>query len=114
MRLKPLYVSVAGALMLGSAATSLAQQYYVVEPAAPTARERVVVEERIVTTPAQPAVVVPGERIAMSYTADDAYPFPSPETRITRHGVFVPTEPVDTGNMRSEPATWPERSVKTD
>ena len=93
MKLKALYVSVAGALMLGGTAASLAQQVYVVEPAAPAAGERIIVQERVVTTPAQPVVAVPGERMTVTYTVDDAYPFPSPQTQVTQSGVFVPTQP---------------------
>lgn len=91
MKQKVLYTSVAAALMLGGATATLAQQYYVIQPAA---NPGVVVQERIVTTPAQP-VVVHGTPMTMSYTVDDAYPFPSPETRVEQSGVFVPTVPVE-------------------
>jgi hypothetical protein len=85
-----MYASVAGALMLGGATAALAQEYYVVQP---VANERVVVEERVVTQPAQPAaVVVPGERMTVTYNVDDPYPFPSPEQRVTQSGVFVPDQ----------------------
>lgn len=91
MRLKTMYATVAGALMLGGAATAVAQQYYVVEP---VANERIVVEERAVTRPAQPAsVAVPGERMTVTYNVDDPYPFPSPERSVTQSGVFVPDQP---------------------
>jgi hypothetical protein len=102
MRLKTIHAAVAGALLLGGATTTLAQQYYVVQP---VATEGVVVQERVVTEPApavvipgervvtQPRAVVPGERITMTYTVDDAYPFPSPQSSVTQTGVFVPTEP---------------------
>jgi hypothetical protein len=77
--------------MLGGATAALAQQYYVVQP---VANERVVVEERVVTRPAQPAAVaVPGERMTVTYNVDDPYPFPSPEQRVTQTGVFVPDQP---------------------
>jgi hypothetical protein len=77
--------------MVGGATAALAQQYYVVQP---VANERVVVEERVVTRPAQPATVaVPGERMTITYNVDDPYPFPSPEHRFTQSGVFVPDQP---------------------
>ena len=91
MKQKVLYTTVAAALKLGGATAALAQQYYVIQPAA---NPGVVVQERIVTTPAQP-VVVHGTPMTMSYTVDDAYPFPSPETRVEQSGVFVPTVPVE-------------------
>jgi hypothetical protein len=91
MKRKSLYVSVAAALMVAGATTALARDYYVVQP---VATEGVVVQERVVTTPAQP--VVRGTPMTMSYTVDDAFPFPSPETRVEQTGVFVPTVPVET------------------
>jgi hypothetical protein len=110
MRLKTLYASVAGALMLGGATTALAQQYYVIQP---VANERVVVEERVVTRPAQPAAVaVPGERITMTYNVDDAYPFPSPQSHVTQTGVFVPTEPrISDGSAAS--SSWAHRNFNS-
>ena len=114
MRLKRLYTSVAAALALGGATTALAQQYYVTQP---VATEGVIVQERVVTRPAQPAMVaVPGERITMTYTADDAYPFPSPQTHITQSGVFVPDQPQTVTTAPSRvvaPAPW-HRSFNTD
>ncbi len=89
MKLKRLYASVAGALMLGGATATLAQEYIIVQP---VSNESVIVRERVVTTPAQP-VVIHGTPVTMSYTVDDAYPFPSPETRVVQSGVFVPTTP---------------------
>ena len=89
MKLKKLYASVAGALMLGGATAALATDYYVIHPAP---AQGVVVQERIVTTPAQP-VLIQGTPVTMSYTVDDAYPFPSPETRVVQAGVFVPAVP---------------------
>src|SRR5688572_9419004 len=90
MKVKALSASVAAALTLGGAAAALAQEYYVIQPAPAPG---VVVQERVVTTPAQPVVAVPGERMTVSYTVDDAYPFPSPQTHVTQSGVFVPTQP---------------------
>lgn len=90
MRLKTIHAAVAGALMLGGASAVLAQQYYVIQP---VASEGVVVQERIVTQPAQPVVAVPGERMTVTYNVDSPYPFPSPETHVTQTGVFVPDNP---------------------
>ena len=91
MRVKTMYAAVAGALMLGGTTAALAQQYYVIQP---VATEGVVVQERVVTQPAQPAAVaVPGERMSVTYQVDDPYPFPSPERSVTQTGVFVPDRP---------------------
>jgi hypothetical protein len=100
MKLRTLYTAVAGALALGGGSAALAQQYYVLQPAA---SEAVVVQERITPAPAQTAVVVPGERITMSYTVDDAYPFPSPETHVTQSGVFVPDQPRTVETIPAQP-----------
>src|SRR5688572_18205895 len=121
MKLKRLYASVAGALMLGGATVALAQDYYLVRPAG----ERVVVQERVVTTPAQP-VIVGGTPMTMSYTVDDAYPFPSPETRVVQSGVFVPTAPAPSATIAVPVETraiaietrpdsrWPHRNPNSD
>jgi hypothetical protein len=116
MKRKVLYTSVAAALLLGGATTALAQQYYVIQPAServivqPVANERVIIEERVVTRPAQPAVVaVPGETITMTYGTDQTYPFPSPATRFEQTGVFVPTQP-----MHSAPAKWADEQARAD
>ena len=115
MKLKPIYASVAGALLLGSATTALAQQYYITQP---VASENVVVQERVVTQPAQPALVaVPGERMTITYNVDDPYPFPSPEQRVMQSGVFVPDQPrvVESAPARAidvEPAR-PHRNFDT-
>lgn len=93
MKVKLLTASVAAALTLGGATAALAQEYYVIQPAPAPG---VVIQERVVTTPAQPVVAVPavpGERMTVSYTVDDAYPFPSPQSHVTQSGVFVPTQP---------------------
>src|SRR5688572_10188412 len=92
MKAKTLSASVAVALMLSGAAGVAAQDYYVIQPAPaervviqPAPAERVVVQERV--------AAVPGERMTVSYTVDDPYPFPSPQTHVTQSGVFVPTAP---------------------
>ena len=121
MRKKTMYASVAGALLLGGATTALAQQYYVIQP---VANERVVVEERIVTQPApavvvpgervvtRPAAAVPGERMTVTYSVDDAYPFPSPQSHVTQSGVFVPTEPrISDGSAAS--SSWAHRNFNS-
>jgi hypothetical protein len=121
MKLKVLYTSVAAALMLGGATAALANGYYFIQPAATSG---VVVQERVVTTPAQP-VVVHGTPMTMAYTVDDAYPFPSPETRVVQSGVFVPTIPAESraiATVPAQPATievrperrWPDRNPNSD
>ena len=124
MKRKVLYTSVATALLLGGATATLAQQYYVIQPASeryviqpaservivqPVANERIIVEERVVTTPAPAAVAVPGERMTVTYGTEQTYPFPSPATRIEQTGVFVPTQP-----MHSAPARWADEQARAD
>jgi len=112
-KVKTLSASVAAALMLGGAAGALAQEYYVIQPA--PAPERIMVQERVVTTPAQPVVAVPavpGERMTVSYTVDDAYPFPSPQTHVTQSGVFVPTAPRASDGTAAT-SSWAHRNFNT-
>jgi hypothetical protein len=109
MKVKALSASVAAALTLGGATAALAQEYYVIQPAPAPG---VVVQERVVTTPAQPVVAVPGERMTVSYTVDDPYPFPSPQTHVTQSGVFVPTQP-RTSDGAAATSGWAHRNFNT-
>jgi hypothetical protein len=113
MKVKTLSASVAAALMLGGAAGALAQEYYVIQPAP---SERIMVQpapsERVVVQPAQPMAAVPGERMTVSYTVDDPYPFPSPQTHVTQSGVFVPTAP-STSDGAAASRSWAHRNFNT-
>lgn len=119
MKLKAIYASVAGAILLGGATASLAAQEVICDrqptrstPASCVIKgtsdrvmvpadsaqyvivpaENVVVQERVVTRSGT-EVATPVEPMTMTYYVDDPYPFPSPEAGPVQTRVYVPVEP---------------------